>query len=57
MQRMVQENKDNSDLDDMGIEELEAEHRRLKEALAKSERERAILLTAAAWDEKRKSNP
>ena len=30
MQRMVQENTDNSDLDDMSIEELEAENKRLK---------------------------
>ncbi len=53
---MVSDNTENSDLDSMSIEELEAENKRLKEAIAKTERERAILLTAAAWDEKRKNN-
>ena len=45
-----------SDLEGMTIEEFEAEKKRLLEALAKAERERAILLAAAAWDEKRKKD-
>ncbi len=40
----------------MTIEEFEAEKKRLLEALAKAELERAVLLTAAAWDEKRKKD-
>ncbi len=51
---MVAENSGDSDLDGMSIEELEAEKKRLKEEVAKAERERAILLTAATWEEKRK---
>lgn len=45
---------EDSDLDGMSRAEFEAEKKRLKEELAKAERERAILLTAAAWEEKRK---